>query len=299
MNNKYGLIGVVMTVLIGVILIGTVLAPTVEGIQKTAGDEITLTNNSAIVLREMQIGDVLQCTVIDANNDTWTLNGEPITNLSQSTVTWNVGIISDGIYLQINSGANSSSGSFYDMALETPTVNYLNGTTPGTTYTFTAEEDDIVVVGNSTIRYPYTWGYVVCTYEDGQYYSAESTGSGICSSADDLILCGTYTSGELDTAYAYRNGQTYVSNTAYSMSIPYELSLHEGTTDIYDIDVTVTMTDGTNTETFTPYRIYLPYEVTGHEASGAEYTLYGVVIVLFVIVVFMVAVRALMTRERD
>ena len=273
--------------LIGAVILAS-LVPIFINVQNISGDEITLENDTAIVLREAEDGDVLKCerTVITQEttfSDVWSLNNEQITDIGASFLSWNVGIISDSIYLQITPGTSSPvSGIAYDMTKATPTrMNVGAGDLPAesvATWTATFNDGTITITdrfGTST-EYAYTWAYVVCNVEDGQYYSAETSGVGICKTADDLILCGAYTTGEFDTMYYYHEGQSYVSNSAYTISVTNQTSLHEGTTDIYDISVEVGISDGNDTETFTPYRIFLPYEVSGHASEGALYSIIGI-----------------------
>ena len=300
--------GYVLALVLGAILVGGLLIPTVEGIQTNIGEEITLTNDSAIVLREIEDGDVLKCvrtkTSETAFSDAWTLNDEPITNLSGTSLSWNVGLISDAIYMQINANSNNAAGIYYNMTLSNPSVLYFGisssaevGDTGTSTFTVTTDGNITVVSSNrATLTVPYTWGYVICNLDDGEYYSAETGGVGICKKASDLILCGAYTSGALDTMYSYVNGVSYVSNSAYTMTVDADLTKHAGTTDIYDITTSVIMSDGANDETFTPYRIFLPYEVTGHANTGTYYVMFGVISILGIVAIIVIAANAIRTK---
>lgn len=298
--------GYVLTLVLGAILVGGLLIPTVEGIQTNIGEEITLTNDSKIVLREIEDGDVLRLTrTVDSagvGTDVWDLNGDTLSNLDQSSLSWNVGLISDAWYVQIKV-QSIVSATAYKMDQANPSSGQIDfggaGTTEGVyVTTFTASEGVITYTSRTgtTIDLPYTWGYVICNYEEGDYYSAETGGAGICKTVEDLILCGAYTTGDLDTMYAYHGGETYVSNSSYTMNVNTQLTKHSGTTDIYDITTAVIMSDGENEETFTPYRIFLPYEVTGHESSGTYYVMFGVVALLGIIMLVVVAANAIRNK---
>lgn len=307
MASKYGLVGAILTVLIGVILVGSVLAPVIDDVQKTAGDEVTLTNNSNIVLREAVEGDVLKCerTVItqgSSYSDVWTLNDETITNISSSALAWNVAVMSDGVFATVTaSGSSPTAGAWYDMTSASPLIMNIGagsleeGSVATWTCEFGAENITVTDRNDNATEYPYTWAYVICPYSDGTYCAAVSGGVGIVQSADDVVLCGAYTSGENDTMYYYKDGTSYVSNTDYTMTVDIATELHEDTTDIYDATVTVAISD----EEFTPYRILVPYEVSGHATDGAEYNLYGIIVVLFIVSLFAVAVTSILRRSEN
>ena len=304
------IISLVVGLTVGVLLMVGLVSPVVADGQTTAGNEITITNDSTIVLREIEDGDVLKCvrtkTGDNTFSDAWTLNDEPITNLSGTSVTWNVGILSDAIYMQINSNSNSAAGTYYNMTAANPSAIYYGigssaavGDSATSTFTYANGNMTAVNSAGQTMEVPCTWGYVVCPYEEGKYCAAVSGGVGSVSNADEVILGGAYTSGDLDTMYYYKDGQTYVSNTAYTMTANITTALHTGTTDIYDATVSVDMTDGTNTETFTPYRILVPYEVTGHATSGANYALLGAIPLVAFIALIAFAAFAVRGRMDD
>lgn len=302
MNTK--LIPLIMTLVVGIILAGSLLVPVLSDAQKTIGPEVTLTNDSPVVLREVEPGDVLivtRSTVDGVTDDVWTLNGEPVVGPTGSADRWNVCIMSDGVYLQANAPANSAIGVRYDMTKSTPSANYLSGGGGTASYTFTFNEDTIVLTSgeNTLSTYGYTWAYVMCPYGEGEYCAPIAGGVGIVKDPNQVILCGAYTSGDLDTMYYYKNGQTYVSNTAYTMTANITTAVHTGTTDIYDATVSVDMTDGDDTESFTPYRILVPYEVTGHAASGASYSLLGAIPIIVIVALIVAAIGMVAVRRND
>ena len=307
MDPKH-LTAVIVSAILGVILLVTVVAPIVSDGQTTTGDPITLTNNSPIVLREVEPGDVLKCTSTydTTSHNTWTLNDEPVTTLTTSSLGWNVGVMSDGFYMQILGAENSNMAIWYDMTSTSAAINYVNSATETNTlrtYTVTFGDGTITTVFDSgsgspsTKTYEYSWGYSICPYGEGEYCAPVSGGVGIVKDPNQVILCGAYTSGDLDTMYYYKDGQTYVSNDAYTMTANITTAVHTGTTDIYDATVSVDMTDGTDTETFTPYRILVPYEVTGHADSGSLYSMLGVIpIVVAIGIVLGVVSMAIVNR---
>lgn len=296
--------GIVAGLVIAVVLLSSVLVPVISSTLVTAGDEVTLTNNTAIVLREIEDGDVLKCErtklTETTQSDVWTLNDEIITSLSGTSITWNTGIMSDAVYMQINGASNSAAGTFYDVTRATPSTQYFGappsaeiGSTTATTFTFSNGEVVVVFGENTMLTKPYTWGYVVCPNEDGEYSAAVSGGTGMVTNTNEITLCGAYTSGENDTMYTYHNGTSYVSNTDYTIDVSIETEIHDGTTDIYDATVSVDIGD----ETFTPYRILVPYEVSGHADSGAMYSLLNIIPLLVTVGILMGIVTAVFVRR--
>ena len=301
------IIGLVIALVVGGLLVGGLLIPSIEAIQTNVGDEIKITNDSTIVLREIEPGDVLKCTSTydTVSHNAWTLNDEPITTLTAGSVNWNVGVMSDGYYMQILASTNSNMATWYEVASTSATVHYVNSaneTNTLRTYTITFGEDTITAVyddgaGNTpTNTFDYSWGYTICPYGEGEYCAPVTNGVGLVKNPNQVILCGAYTSGDLDTMYYYKDGQTYVSNTAYTMTADITTELHTGTTDIYDVTVSVVMSDGTNDETFTPYRVLLPYEITGHESSGTYFVMFGVISILGIVALVVVAANGIRNK---
>lgn len=278
------MIGLIIGFLVGAIILAS-FVPIFVNVQNASGEETTLTNDSPIVLREIKNGDVLECvrTVTDGTaTDLWTLNGETVVGPTGSADTWNVGLMSDGIYLSVNAAGNAAVGSWYAMDATTPGASYLSGGANGSHYGIVAMDGTITIYSGYGSENPYTivtkdytWGYVVCPYGEGEYCAPVSGGVGLVKTPDQVILCGAYTTGDLDTMYYYKDGQTYVSNTTYTMTANITAAVHEGTSDIYDATVSVTISDGVDSETFTPYRILVPYEVTGHATKGVMFDLFG------------------------
>lgn len=301
------IIALVVGLVLGILLMTGLIIPVTDSALTTAGEEVTLTNTSPIVLREAKDGDILICvreTVDDVTTDNWTLNGEAVIGPTGASDTWNIGIMSDGVYVSINSPSNPAIGSWYAMDATTIAPNYLGG--GGTPTAFVFDDGNITIYTSygtespyEVVTKPYTWGYVVCPYGEGEYCAPLAGGVGIVKANTDIILCGAYTTGDLDTMYYHYNGVDYVSNSAYSMVQNVTRTLHDGMTDIYDATVSVTISDGVDNETFTPYRILVPYEVTGHSTSGANYALLTAIPIVGLIVLIAYAAYSIRGREFD
>lgn len=283
-----GFPALIVGVVVAVVLFGALL-PGFTGASVGAGTEITKTNDgTGHTFKEMVPGDVLSCVsdyTVSPRTDTWTLNGETVLNEGITGLTWDWGLISDAYYLMVNANDNASigSGTAITSTPGTPTY-YGKGTAvSNAVFTWTMNEDKTLtylkttdgVDGTPTV-YNSTWAYVVASIEDGAYMSAQvTTNSYYAKLGDkDIILAGNYTTGDLDTGYYYgKDGVLTVVNSSYTGTVNFEQELSDGTTDIYDTLVTVSITDGTDTEQFSPYRALVPYEVEGHASSGALYTL--------------------------
>ena len=294
--------GFVIALVLGAIMVGGMLAPTVAGIQTTIGTDITLTNDTTVVLREAQPDDVFTLTRIYTDNvakDTLALNGEEVLGPTGGGDAWNVGLLSDGIYLQIAGATSTSMGLYYYMSDATPLTKYLSGNGVDRHYALTFDGGNITLYADYGLetqsiiaQKPYTWAYVACPYGEGEYSASISGGVGIVKADTDIIVCGAYTTGELDTMYYHYNGGDYVSNSAYDMTMNVSKSLHAGTTDIYDATVSVTISEGADDETFTPYRILVPYQVQGHATSGPAYVMFGVLTLLAIVMLVVIAANA-------
>lgn len=301
MDNKYGLIGVVLTVLVGVILIGTVMAPSITAIQMTAGDPVTYTNSGANVgIRDntayYEITDDTSLTyVVDSTGITI---GETNINYN-TTATWGAVVWTDTGYFMVRQSTYAVRCEQYDV--ETNTSTTTSYTSP-VTATISGKTLTVTDANEAEDTYTFTEGYCLDLREneDGkQLFMAvdltQRTGTFYLNSIDQLRCMGIYSSGENDCYYSLKNG-TFTNTGDFTNDILATLTLVDDTTDVYQLESFKLDIGG---EQFTPYYTILPLEIDGHSTSGAEYVLYGVVIVLFILVVFMVAVRALMTRERD
>lgn len=295
MDNKYGLIGVVLTVLIGVILIGSVMAPSITAIQKTAGDEVTVTNSTITdnFNYKKWTGEETIISYTGGNLSTtgeYTINGES-SGLTFSSVQ-RIVLASDEF--SIRTGGSSSTGPI----LLIQTI-YANNNIQGTAFTFTVSTDGTYTLTYASNEYTGTITWMVYATADGTLNLGQmplNSESFYTSPRNDIIILGSvYITGENDTFYSYYNGDlTVAPDYADVSSIDISTSPAEGYIDIYDTTVTLTIGD----ESFTPYYILAPIDVTGLEEGGAAYTLYGIIIVLFIIVLFVASVR-LFLREKD
>lgn len=307
---------VAITAAVVVIVIAAVLMPVLDDARDTAGDEIVKTNvGTGHTFKEMEPGDVLKCESIysdSSRTDTWTLNGETVLNEGITGLSWDWGLITDVYYMQINSQSNAAVGGGRTITADSGVGSNYSGadaTHPTRIYSWTMNDDktitykyDDTVNTPSTVTYNSTWAYVLATLDEGAYMSAQVTTNSYYAKYDakDIILAGAYTTGELDTGYYYgKDGILTILNTDYTGTINFTQTKSSGTTDIYDTLLTVSVTDGNDTESFSPYRALVPYQVSGHESSGAAYDLYGAIPVIVIAALILGVVGVILTRRSD
>ena len=281
-----------VAIMVGAVIFGAMI-PIFQELTDNSGDPITKTNvGTGHTFKEMVPGDVLECKSIysdSSRTDTWTLNGETVLNEGITGFTWDWGLISDVYFMQVNASGNSAIGTGQTITSSPGTVNYYSGansTDPNKTYTWTMETDGTITFDamfgdnpGTVVTFSPTWAYVVSTVEKGAYMSAQVTTNPYYASENskDVILAGNYTTGDLDTGYYYgKDGVLTIVNTSYTGTVNFAQTKTDGTTDIYDTLLTVSVTDGNDTESFSPYRALVPYQVTGHASSGSVYTVFGI-----------------------
>lgn len=301
MDNK--IISVIISAVVVVVLIGAFLMPIVSDAQRDIGDPITYTNEGGLIFREVKNGDVLivERTVIDGvTTDVITLNGEPVAG-TVPNATANL-FLSDGVYFRKGIttqagvcsafiiGESVSSNIVTTSSTAVITVEFGNGTVSATKKIGEAD-------ATSYFTGTFTWGFVASPVSGATHYVSES-GTGLAYVNDDseLVLCGAYETGDLDTMYTYYKGKMTVYTPGYTASLDKGLIPVDGTTDIYTSKPVVSVTNGITTETFTPYRYLVPMTIEGHESSGAAYGVIGtlpiIVIVVSILAIIGVAVKS-------
>lgn len=291
------LVGFIVAILVTI----TILVPIVTSGLTVAGDPITLTNDGTD-FKEAEPGDVIEYTRTIGSGNVITYNGGVVPFASE----WDDLLISDSVYIRKTNVTSSNMGRVYEFNNADPMDPHFipNPTTSATlTVEFTETTIEISVVSDGVAgdpsSIPYEWAYIPCTPTASEYIFSqigyESTG--YVKYGQEPILCGAYDTGELDTLYYYNNGESYVSNTGMVMSVSNSYTLTEGTTDIYDLSVSCTITDGESSETFTPYRFLIPSEVEGHKDSGVTYTLISI-IPIFVVIGLLIGIVTWMISNR-
>lgn len=311
MENK--IIAGIVGVAICIILAAGVLVPAVIGAADNAVPTTKTNAGTGHTFKEMVPGDVLMLDSAYADSsrkDTWTLNGETVLNDGVTSLTWDWAMISDAYFIQANSSSNAAPGSTQDITASPGSATYLAAASaehPSRTYEWTMQSDKTIVLQPSTdgvagtsITINSTWAFVVSTLDDGAYMSAQVTTNPYYALKDskNLILAGNYTTGDLDTGYYYgKDGELTLLNSSYTGTINIAQTKSSGTTDIYDTLLTVTITDGNDTESFSPYRALVPYQVNGHSSDNAIYTLINVIPIFVIVAILLAAVAFFVIRR--
>lgn len=282
------MLGILMGLVIGVILIGSLLAPTIEGIQQTAGDDATLNNQIKLDSPKYEIWDGADITLAyDNTSGTYSVDG-----VSQS---W--GADTQRIIIASNDFAARNGGALPNYQLQTQ---YVTLTSQLVNQSFEFEvvnKEYSLTLGSNEYTGKVDW--LVYAKNDGSSNLGQLTQTGttgfFTSIHDDVIVLGNiYTTGENDTFYSYYKGELTVNETyADVSSVDIGKTLKDGYTDIYDTTITVKVGD----ETFTPYYILAPITVEGHETSGAAYSMYGAIIILALATLLILGVRIITNRD--
>lgn len=301
--NANTLTGMVCGTVVVVVLLAAMLMPAISEAQLTAGSSVTYENTQTdgnCYMRAIQDGDTLVVTTDGTNNGVVELNGTQITTIAGSTtITYHTLIFSDVYCLWLGGATGSPAATHYGATGQTTVpygeckVEYSDGV-----ITETYTETDSTV---STYTWEdATWGFICCNESEAEYFESVRSGSTAfyTTGVNDVVCSGVYTTGDLDTFYAYYNG-TNTCNEGYTMSTDLDMTLVEGTTDIYSTTIEVSISDGTDTESFVPYRIMIPLEVTGHADSGGMYSVYGVIPIILVVSLVIGAISMIATGRRD
>lgn len=297
--NVKNLTATAITVAVAAIVFSAVFVPAISEAQKVSGEEVTYTNplNN---LNTYHYGYLDEVTLIASDlvsgrsYSTYTVNGQNIPIIND----YMLALLTDSVSIQIG-----NSGQF---AINIATDPYTATVDPSgePTLTFTAKNGTWELVGaNSGLIYSGNYSWVVSFTEDGEYIARNGNPANFYNSgnpADFILYSGMYTTGDLDTFYAYGKGELSCGVAEYNGTINFNNNVKvDGTTDVYRVgSVNVTISDGTDSETFTPYRTLVKETIIGHKDSGANYSLIGI-IPLLVLAGLVIGVVGSFIRNRD
>ena len=297
MDPKH-LTAVIVSAILGVILLVTVVAPIVSEGMKTTGDPVTYTNYlmSSNQNRYDYVDSVeLTATASETEGISYdfVIDGNPITLISD----YMLAVASDGIVIQIGTAGQFA----YSTNLETYASEPNLNPTTYPTVTLTMDNGEWSLNAGDTVLKSGVYTWAVTYKENGRYVAHNSavTGAYCHETPEDFIVYGGgYSTGDLDSFYAYGNGKLTIAVTEYTGALNWNVAKVDGTTDIYRITTcNLTVTDGENSETFTPYRCLYLYEVTGHATSGSLYSMLGIIpIVVAIGIVLGVVSMAIVNR---
>lgn len=295
MNNK--LIMSVVGIAICVILVGSVLAPVIDDAQKNAGEIVTYSNvmdskNKYHYDYVDELTLIASDLVSGRSYSTYTVNGQNIPVIDD----YMLAVLTDTVSIQIG-----NSGQF---AINIATDPYTSTVDPtgNSTLTFTAKNGNWKLDGSAGTIYEGSYSWVVSFVDGGSYIARNGNPTNFYNSgnpADFILYSGMYTTGELDTFYAYGNGAVSCGVADYTGTVKFNNNVKvDGTTDVYRIgSVNVTISDGDTSETFTPYRSLVKETIIGHEDKGAAYSLYGAIPLIVIAGLIVSAIT--LVRPRD
>lgn len=292
------LVMAVVGMVLAAVMIGGALLPSVASALVVSGDPITYYNNSGQAYKLAVPGDVLEgsrSSVDGANVDTWKLNNEPIIGFVDST-SWTSLIFSDGMYGQIFNSNNNSLAVIYDIVDNDQSPRYVSYVK------LTFMEDTIEVNATlggveNTYSWAYSWAYIPCESNDGVLIANAGPNNAYVSKDTFVVLAGFYSTGNIDRFYYSNNKPDLSIIGAGSGSYTKTYNLVEGTTDVYNLGVSVSITDGGNVEEFAPYQILVPYKIAGHADSGAAYSLFGALPIIVIAGLVMAGVYVFISRK--
>lgn len=262
----------ILSVVVGIILLATLLVPVVDDAMVNAGSTVKYENGNG--LNPIGEGSDTYVFEFSRSNNTMTINGVPH-SVGINRINW---ISADTLTVTQNNGGSSVQAFTADESYWAPNGLFhdFKITLEGGHYT--------IVDGSKVFEGDYNWAYV---YDpSGEYADVVTTA--YVKSTDELIISGGYTSGSLDTYYSVNKGVLEIANTDYSGTVSYTSELVEGTTDIYKVSPTITISDGTITESFVPF-VYGAYHIVeGHNDTGGYRAILGAIPIV-VIIGFLVA----------
>ena len=264
------LIELTVGIVVGLVVFSAILMPVVNNAKLTTGDEVTYTNTGA--------GYTLLTTSenmsISLYDTTITIDG--VEYPAKTGTYW--GIATDTWVIRYN-------GSTFDF-----TTGRLNGGEP-----YGPQIDGATITladGNSTVEYTfdnhtrsetysssYTWAAIPS--QSGEWITVSQNSQVYVNDLNDFILSGFYTTGDNDAYYTYYDGvsSAYYSSTTYPAEFTADLTLVEGTTDVYQTSRPLMHVGD---ESFTPYVYLVKEKISGHADSGTVYDMISVIPILII-----------------
>lgn len=283
MNNTR-IIGIAMSIVVGVILLGNLLVPVIKDAQETAGPVATYQNSFT--------------TGFQLDYIVW--SGEEVHMTYDGTLTINDRVIPLSSVQRIIFASNAISARTGGApGAEVVNLQYLEWDTVSST-NFTLD----VVDGEYTFKHgvnTYTGSIDWMVYAKGQAIGKiiAPTNSGrflVSTNDDDIILGNIYVTGANDTFYSYYNGELTV-NDAYAddSEVILNKTLVPGTTDVYVCELSVRV----GNETFVPNYVLVDKDISGHYAKGASYEIYGIIPLIIIVALLVFAIGAVVHKRND
>lgn len=282
-----------IAVTVAIIMIASVLVPVISDALPNVGDPITVSNqNFDSYYKDVDDGDTLVIT-----DTTASFNGNPIDIFS-----YRGAFYADKAYSYLyGAPSNGIIGFVVD---DTGNANKFE-LVAGRTWTITYGDDSISIVGVADGAAPiewsksnFNWILSISDPTNSDYYTIEDlryADAYVTNAKSQVIYSGYYETGENDTFLSYRNGViTQELDGEYDISVDFDTTLKEGTTDIYKVGVTITVDD----EAFVPFLVLVPGVVYGHEDGGSAYAALLAIIPLTIVSILIATVALVMHRNR-
>lgn len=287
--------GFVIALVLGAIMVGGMLAPTIVAIQD--GQTTTYTNNTTSNLTFKLDGSddyVFESAPAYAN---YKVNGQPAgqsSALDTFIITDKCRCVDNGHYFQLFDESGTR-------------ISNLNVQNKNVVITYTASTKEFVYtvytdLTNTTVDNSYTYTVEnILYYIPGGDYGAIHTGGDpdityYVNEVSQVIAGGAYTSGDLDTSYFAEGPTVYVGNSSYTgSSTTTTENVVKGV--IKGSGYAITISDGENSETFTPYTVFVPLKVVGHTDNQIIYnTMFGVITLLAIVMLVVFAANAVRNK---
>ena len=284
---KTNILTLLVTLTVGVILAGALLAPVVSDAQKTAGEQVKLSNvETGITYNSYEMGamDGDSSVTLLLQDSVLTVNGTQVP-ISHSGTVGQLAINNDGSYIGIRSnGAALYLFQYVDGVQNLITIN------PGISVVVS---QDKTMVGDT--EYATGMDYCIGAESDNPVmrYFPNTTHKIYVDNINDVSVLATYTVD--DTTLNFGVTGTTGTLTGHTVAVDYSLKLVDGYTDIYELETYSVTVDGAAASISSWYAFEY---VDGHEASGAIYSLYGVLPVLLIVALVLAAV-SMVIRNKD
>lgn len=297
-TNKL-IIGIV-SVMISIVILGSLLIPGIQMAQTNNKDILDNEVTNPAVTYRLDGEDDYNFSTAAVSTRGWKINGSVVdmydvsgqivtTNLCRIEKSGNFVSLFDATGTQVSflKGIDNLFTADYTASTKTLTVNVYSGfesDTPTNTFTYTVENIIYYIPGGD-------YGAIVTNGDPDISY--------LVNDPSQAIAGGSYTTGDLDTAYFCEGNTIYVGNPSYTGSVSINETGYSDYTDVKSCSsFTVTIDDNGTTETFTPFTVFVPLHIEGHTTAQSNYnSLYGVIPVFIVIAILIAAVAVFLRRE--
>lgn len=283
---KTNILTLVITLVVGIVLAGSLLAPVISDAQNTLGDPITKSNDFSLFRNERyaeggELTGSIEGSSLTLNDYTLTLTGSYIQP-----------ILGDTFYMQ----CHYSGGTASEIILTTIDGVYTSVTVNGNltisanngVYTFTAGESTYSGTYNKlwylTSEENATHALIQLSNAPSHYYNADYI---------PYVLLGTGPTGHT----IYYNGNYVAETPGAEITVTPGTELVEGTSNIYT-GTTVTATFNGEPVTSNAW-LLIEENVSGRATAGAAYSLVGAIPILVIVAIVMVAIGAITMRRND